>query len=93
MTIRAIGRVVGGHLRVDTLVDLPDNTEVELIEATTGADEEELDPELEAALDEADAALARGERGVPVEEALEQFRARRAARDDEAISGTAPRQG
>ena len=93
MTIRAIGRVVGGHLRVDTPVGLPDNTEVELIEATAGADEEELDPELEAALDEADAALARGERGVPVEEALEQFRARRAARDDEAISGTAPRQG
>lgn len=93
MTIRAIGRVIGGHLHVDTPVDLPDNTEVELIEATAGADDEELDPELEAALDEADAALARGERGVPVEEALEQLRARRAARDDEAISGTAPRQG
>jgi hypothetical protein len=96
MSIRATGRVVGGHLRVDIAVDLPDNTEVELIEATGVAEtseEEELDPELEAALDEGDAALARGERGEPVEEVLEQLRARRAARDDAAVSGTAPPQG
>jgi hypothetical protein len=93
MIIRATGRVVGGHLRVDMPVELAENTEVELIEAPATAHDDELDPELEAALDEGDAALARGERGTPVEEVLAQLRARRSGRDDEAVSGTTPPQG
>ncbi|HYO61681.1 MAG TPA: hypothetical protein VEU29_07265 [Actinomycetota bacterium] len=60
MALRVRGRVVGGHLRVDIPVELAENTEVELIEAPA-AEEEELDPELEAALGEAAAEIARGE--------------------------------
>lgn len=93
MSILARGRVVGGHLRVDIPVDLPDNTEVELrvtrVTSTTELDEE-LDPELEAALDEADAAYARGERGRPLGEAIERLRSRSR---DEALSDTPARQG
>jgi hypothetical protein len=60
MSIRATGRVVNGHLRVDMPVDLPDNTEVELIEGP-GAEQEEIDPQLEAALCESVEQFARGE--------------------------------
>jgi hypothetical protein len=85
MSIRATGRVVDGHLRVDIPVELEENAEVELAEVTGGAGfDEEMDSLLEAALDEADAAFARGERGVDAKEALSRLRAR--ARD-EAVSG------
>jgi hypothetical protein len=89
MNIRATGRVVDGHLRVDIPVDLPDNTEVELIEAPA-AGEEELDPELEAALDEGEAALTRGERGTPAEEFLDELLKRSS---DEALPGHLTRPG
>ena len=92
MAIRARGRVEGGHLRVDIPVDLPDNTEVELVEVTSGTDpeDEELDPLLEAVLERADAAIASGERGQPAEEVLEELRARRR---DEALSGAVSKRG
>jgi hypothetical protein len=86
LTIR--GRVENGHLRVDTPVDLPDNTEVEL--TINLVEDEEEDPGLIAALDEGLAQLARGERGRPWEEVLERLRARSR---DEALSSTPPRQG
>jgi hypothetical protein len=83
MALTVRGRVVDGHLRVDTPVDLPDNTEVELTVVADDSDAE--DPELLAALDRADAAIARGEQGRPLEEVLEQLRARSL---DEALSDT-----
>lgn len=81
MSIRATGRVVNGHLRVDMPVDLPDNTEVELIEAP-GAEQEEIDPQLEAALCESVEQFARGEAS-----SWEDVRSRLHAGDrDEALS-------
>ena len=45
MSIRATGRVVDGHLRVDIPVELEEDTEVELAEVTGGAGfDEEMDP-------------------------------------------------
>lgn len=91
MSIRATGRVVDGHLRVDIPVELEEDTEVELAEVTGSAGfDEELDPLLEAALDEADAAFARGERGVDAKEALSRLRARVR---DEAVSGLPANKG
>ena len=59
MSIRAIGRVVGGHPRVDIPVELAENTEVHLVEDdTAGADN---DPELLAALEESLGQVERGE--------------------------------
>jgi hypothetical protein len=91
MSIRAVGRVVGGHLRVDIPVDLPDNTEVELAEVIAGDEPEgDLDPLLEAALDAGDAAFERGERGRPLEDVLERLRTRSR---DEAVSGSSTGRG
>jgi hypothetical protein len=77
MSIRVVGRVVGGHLRVDIPVDLPDNTEVELAEVA-GDDtlDDEGDRELAELLAESDAQIARGEDGTPVEEVIERLRSR-----------------
>jgi hypothetical protein len=77
MSIRVVGRVVGGHLRVDIPVDLPDNTEVELAEVA-GDDtlDDEGDRELAELLAESDAQIARGEEGTPVEEVIERLRSR-----------------
>jgi hypothetical protein len=89
MALRVRGRVIGGHLRVDIPVDLPENTEVELVEVaeviTGNEPEEELDPLLEAALDAGDAAFERGERGRPLEDVLDRLRTRSR---DEAVSGS-----
>jgi hypothetical protein len=77
MTLRARGRVVGGHLRVDIPVDLPDNTEVELAEVAgddTLSDED--DRELAEILAASDAQIASGEEGIPVEEVIERLRSR-----------------
>src|SRR5688500_7410570 len=57
--VLGLASVVGGHLRVDTPVDLPDNTEVDLIEAD-GAEADD-DPELRAALRESVGQVERGE--------------------------------
>jgi hypothetical protein len=77
MSIRVVGRVVGGHLQVDIPVDLPDNTEVELAEVA-GDDtlDDEGDRELAELLAESDAQIARGEEGTPVEEVIERLRSR-----------------
>jgi hypothetical protein len=67
---------------------MPDNTEVELM-VVPAANLDEEDPDLlEAALDRADAAIARGERGRPASEVLERLRSRRR---DEALSSAVPR--
>lgn len=72
------------HIRVDNLVSLKDNTSEELAEAGAEGDDEELDPELERVLDEAQAALRRGERGRLLSEVLAELRAGYC--DDEALS-------
>lgn len=75
MSIRVHGRVEGGRLRVDTPVDLPDNTEVELIvdQAVTETEEER---ELREAIAQSDAEIARGEE-IPFEDVLAELRAAR----------------
>jgi hypothetical protein len=88
MALTVRGRVENGHLRVDTPVDLPDNTDVEL--TINLVEDEEEDPGLIAALDEGLAQIARGERGRPWEEVLERLRARS---HDEALSSPPPKQG
>jgi hypothetical protein len=70
MSIRVHGRVEGGRLRVDTPVDLPDNTEVELIVDQTETETED-ERELREAIAQSDAELAalpdnvRAERSSP----------------------------
>jgi len=88
MALRGRSRVVGGHLRADLSVDLPDNTEVELAEVA-GDDtlSDEADRELAEILAESDAQIARGEEGVPVEEVIERLRSRGR---HETLSGSHP---
>lgn len=77
MALRVRGRVVGGHLRVDIPVDLPENTRVELAEVAgddTLSDED--DRELAEILAASDAQIARGEDGIPVEEMIERLQSR-----------------
>lgn len=66
-----------GHLRVDEAVDLPENTEVELIAVPVDRGDD-LDEEercrLDDALDEAAAELDRGE-GIPAHRVLAEVRA------------------
>ncbi|HZF53732.1 MAG TPA: hypothetical protein VE093_34045 [Polyangiaceae bacterium] len=58
MVLRIRGRVVDGHLRVDTPVDLPNNTEVEL---TVDVPETDDERELRESIARSDAQIARGE--------------------------------
>jgi hypothetical protein len=69
MSIRVRRRVVGGHLRVDTPVDLPDNTEVKLTVDEIETDDER---ELREAIAQSDAEIARGE-VVSAEEVLDEL--------------------
>lgn len=88
MAVKAPGRVVGGHVRVDIPLDLSDNTEVELAEVAgddTLSDED--DRELAEILAESNAQIARGEEGTPVEEVIERLRSRGR---HEAFSGSHP---
>ena len=88
MSIRATGRVVGGHLRVDIPVELAENTEVQLAEVED-ADAADAGPELEAALAEGAEQIARGEGS-----SWEDVRARlRMKGRDEALPGTGQPQG
>ena len=77
MTLTLLGRVKDGRIVVDEPVDLPDGTEVHL---SVVDDADELDDEdrarLHAALDQAQAQLARGE-GIPGEQVLAALRASR----------------
>ncbi|HZF55074.1 MAG TPA: hypothetical protein VE093_40765 [Polyangiaceae bacterium] len=89
MSITARGVVQGGRLRIDIPVDLPDNTEVMLAEAPHATAEDEEEPLLKAALDEAEEQAARGEGS-----SWEEVRARLHARArDEALPDTRPSQG
>ena len=71
MSIRAVGRVVGGHLRVDIPTELPENTEVELVEADV-ADADDDDPALREALEESVAQMERGQ-VVAAEDVLDEL--------------------
>lgn len=77
MTLTLLGRVRDGRLVVDEPTDLPDGTEVQL---SVVDDADDLDIEerarLHAALDEAEAQIARGE-GVPGERVLASLRSTR----------------
>ncbi|MCK6587666.1 MAG: hypothetical protein L6Q76_08790 [Polyangiaceae bacterium] len=92
MSIRAIGRVVEGHLRVDIPVDLPENAEVELaqVDAEFDLDEDE-DRLVSADIEEGRAQIARGERGTPAKEFIKELRAMRSP--DEALPGGCTRKG
>lgn len=66
-----------GHLKVDAAVDLPEDTEVDLIAVPVDRGDDMDDDErrmLEDALDEAEAELDRGE-GIPAEQVLAEVRA------------------
>jgi hypothetical protein len=89
MAITVRGRVVDGHLRVDTSIDLPDNTEVELTVMTNEEAEDEDERLLAAAIAEADAQFERGE-GSSWEAVRERLHARSR---DEAFSNNRPAQG
>jgi hypothetical protein len=69
------GRVSGGRLHVDEAVDLPEGAQVELVIVDTedGLDDDDR-ARLHAAIDEAEAELARGE-GIPLGEVLDEARA------------------
>ena len=71
MSIRAVGRVVGGHLRVDIPTELPENTEVELVEADV-ADADDDNPALREALEESVAQMERGQ-VVAAEDVLDEL--------------------
>jgi hypothetical protein len=73
MSIRATGRVVNGHLRVDIPVDLPENAEVELAEVTEYDLDEEEDRLLADDIDAARAQVARGDHGTPAEEFIDEL--------------------
>ena len=92
MSIRAIGRVVDGHLRVDIPVELPENTEVELaqVDAVFDLDEDE-DRLVSADIEEGRAQIARGERGTPAKDFIKELRATRSP--DEALPGRRTRTG
>ena len=68
------GRVSGGRLQVDEPVDLPEGVQVELVivDAEDGLDDDDR-AQLHAAIDEAQAELARGE-GIPVEQVVAEAR-------------------
>jgi hypothetical protein len=82
MSIRARRLGHGDRLRVDTPVDLSDNTGVqsnEVLEEEEGFDEDEDDERrLLEAIANSDAQIARGE-VIPAEEALARLRSRRGA--------------
>ena len=61
MAIRVRGFVQGGRLRVDTPVNLPDNTEVELTVDESDISDIEDDGALDEALLRSKAEIARGE--------------------------------
>jgi hypothetical protein len=92
MSIRATGRVVDGHLRVDIPVELPENTEVELaqVDAMFDLDEDE-DRLVSADIEEGRAQVARGEQGTPAKEFIKELRAMRSL--DEALPGRRTRAG
>ena len=73
MTIRARGRVVGGHLRVDIPVDLPDNTEVEFEGQFVETEHERA---LRESIARSDDEIARGEE-VSLDEVLAELRSER----------------
>jgi len=79
MTMLVRGVVQGGRLKVDTPVDLPDNTVVDLALLPQEDDATEAEPALEAALDEAVEQADRGE-GSSWEEVEARLHAR--ARDE-----------
>jgi hypothetical protein len=89
MTMLVRGVVQGGRLKVDTPVDLPDNTYVDLAILPQEDDRSEVDPLLEAALDEAEAQAARGE-GSSWEEVEARLHARAS---DEALPDPRPAKG
>jgi hypothetical protein len=69
------GRVSGGRLQVDEPVDLPEGAQVELIivDSEDGLEDDDR-AQLHAAIDEAEAELARGE-GIPLGDVLDEARA------------------
>jgi hypothetical protein len=73
MSIRVRGHVEAGRIKVDTPVDLPDNTEVELVGNVI---ETEDDRALREAIEQSDAEIARGEE-IPLEEVLTELRSER----------------
>jgi hypothetical protein len=76
MTLTLRGHIENGRIVVDEAVDLPDGTEVKL---TLVDDNDELDDEdrarLNAALDESQAEIDRGE-GIPATEVIAELRKR-----------------
>jgi hypothetical protein len=73
MSIRAIGRVVGGHLRVDIPLDFPDNTEVELVGQIVETEDERA---LRASIERSDEEIERGEE-IPLDQVLAELRSER----------------
>jgi len=74
---RLRARVHEGRLKLDAVVDLPENTEVELVAVPIDQGDDLDDDDrgrLHAALDEADAQFDRGE-GIPAARVLAELRA------------------
>ena len=71
-------------------VDLPDNTEVDLVEVTEYDLDEEEDALLGAEIDAARAEIARGEPGTPAEEFIDELLERSG---DDALSGDPAKAG
>lgn len=74
--VKVRATVLGGRLTVDEAVDLPDNTEVELIAMPVGDDDLDEDDRraLDEAIDEGDAEFERG-LGIPAAQVLAEIRA------------------
>jgi hypothetical protein len=70
MNIRVRGHVERGRIGVDTSVDLPDNTEMELIGDETETEDERA---LREAIEQSDAEIERGE-VYPAEDVLAELR-------------------
>jgi hypothetical protein len=73
MSVRDHGGVEDGRSRVDTPVDLPDNTGVEPVTDLSETDDER---ELREAIAQSDVEIARGEE-IPFEDVLAELRAAR----------------
>jgi hypothetical protein len=70
MNIRVRGHVERGRIGVDTSVDLPDNTEMELVGDETETEDERA---LREAIEQSDAEIERGE-VYPAEDVLAELR-------------------
>jgi len=76
MTLTLKGRVKAGRLVVDEPIDLPDDSEVDLLIVDAGDDLDDVERErLHAALAQALEEVERGE-GIPAEQVIESLRRR-----------------